>query len=146
MGKPSAEGRRKVYYRKHAIVASISDIVILRWRRLPKISLRERKGEENDGGLCIRIHVYIYAKRGTISLENLHGRVCFPLARRRISGNGGQLVVLKDSGARPLLAFVLARSAGNRSICEVPPETARFELCPVVFLIPFVSYLANLSK
>lgn len=42
---------RKVYYRKHAIVASISDIVILRWRRLPKISLRERKGEENDGGL-----------------------------------------------------------------------------------------------
>lgn len=46
----------------------------------------------------------------------------------------------------PLLAFVLARSAGNRSICEVPPETARFELCPVVFLIPFVSYLANLSK
>lgn len=51
VGKPSAEGRRKVYYRKHAIVASISDIVILRWRRLPKISLRERKGEENDGGL-----------------------------------------------------------------------------------------------
>lgn len=73
---------------------------------------------------------------------------CFPLARRRISGNGGQLVVLKDSGegGRPLLAFVLARSAGNRSICEVPPETARSELCPVVFLIPFVSYLANLSK
>lgn len=96
--------------------------------------------------MYIYIYMYIYAKRGTISLENLHGRVCFPLARRRISGNGGQLVVLKDSGARPLLAFVLARSAGNRSICEVPPETARSELCPIVFLIPFVSYLANLSK
>lgn len=51
------------------------------------------------------------------------------LPRRRISGNGGQLVVLKDSGARPL-ALPLARSAGNRSICEVPPETARSELCP----------------
>ena len=67
---------------------------------------------------CIRIHVYIYAKRGTISLENLHGRVCFPLARRRISGNGGQLVVLKDSGARYWLSF-----------SHVAQETAVFARC-----------------
>lgn len=89
----------------------------------------------------------MYAKRGTISLENLHGRV-FPVGAETYFRKWRSACRFKGQweGGRPLLAFVLARSAGNRSICEVPPETARSELCPVVFLIPFVSYLANLSK